>query len=211
LNNLRVTPLALPGVDARLSDSSDPCPSCQDPYVLEKKRSPFTWKSYLRSTGSLGARWLRRKVRQDWERHPLGSDVDLVSFWLDERIGGGGTGVCFAVFCHGYEVLRFDCFGGDLGHFHIAPFTPWAIFGNEERRLQFREQTIEQQVERALFEVEENLEFYLQLNPRARLRRTRLEREQRRAACSAARERARHHLATVAVLQDLRDRQGSNG
>jgi hypothetical protein len=36
----------------------------RDPYALEQRRSRFTWKSFLRSTGSLGQRYLRRKVRQ---------------------------------------------------------------------------------------------------------------------------------------------------
>jgi hypothetical protein len=171
-----------------------------DPYVLETRRSPFTWKSLLRSTGSLGERWLRRKARQDWTRHPMTAGVDLVTFWLDERIGGGGTGVCISVFCHGFEVLRFDCFGGEPGHFHIAPFTPWAIFGMEERRLRFRELTPDEQVERALFEVTENLDFYLQLNPRRSVRRTRVDRAARERACESARQRLKAHLESVPAL-----------
>ncbi|MFU8816375.1 MAG: hypothetical protein ACNA7W_13575 [Pseudomonadales bacterium] len=175
----------------------------QPPYRSEHARSPFVWKSVLRSTGSLGQRWLRRKPRQDWVCHPMAPGVDLVTFWLDERLGGGGTGVCMSVFCRGYEVLRFDCFGGALGHFHITPFTPWAIFGGKERRLQFREQSAEEQVERALFEITENLDFYLQLNPKRRVRRLRVDRDARRCATEAARQRLQTNLAAVPELQGL--------
>jgi hypothetical protein len=169
--------------------------------VLERQRSRLTWKSLLRSTGTLGSRWLRRTARQDWMCHPLAPGVDLVTFWLDERIGGGGTGVCLSVFCHGFEVLRFDCFGGDRGHFHITTFTPWAIFGCDERRLRFPEGSTAEQVERALFEIRENLDFYLQLNPRRCVRKVRIDSATRRRACAAARERLHRHLASVPALR----------
>ncbi len=170
-------------------------------YTLEGERSPFTWKGYLRSTGTLGKRWLRRRVRQDWMVHEIAPGVDIITFWLDERIGGGGTGVCVSLFCHGYEILRFDCFGPD-GHFHIAPFTPWGIFGVKERRLLFKVDTPEEQVERCLFEIQENLDFYLQLNPKRCVRATRVDHDARVRACESARQRLHDHLQNVPLLRE---------
>ena len=180
-----------------------------DRYTLEHKPSRFQWKAFMRSTGTLGRRWLRRSARNDWQRHAMGPDVDLVTFWLDERIGGGGTGVCLSLFCRGYEVLRFDCFGATEGHFHIAPFTPWAIFGARERRLEFREQTLEEQVQRSLFEVLENLEFYLQLNPKRRVRNTRVDRDARLAATNEAHKALKGYLDDVPVLRSLAAHSGA--
>jgi hypothetical protein len=185
--------------------SLPPEASGSDPYVLETKRKALVWKAFLRSTGSLGERWLRRTARQDWTRNTLAPGVDLVTYWLDEQLGGGGTGTCIAVYCHGYEVLRFDCFGGTRGHFHITPFTPWTIFGCPERRLHFREQTIPEQIEHALFEIAENLDFYLHLNPRRSIRKVRVEPAARREACEAARRQLHAHLANVPALRALVD------
>jgi hypothetical protein len=181
-----------------------------DPYSIEKKRKRLVWKSLLRSTGSLGQRWVRRKARQDWQRNPMAPGVDLMTYWLDEQLGGGGTGPCIAVFCHGFEVLRFDCFGGRRGHFHITPFTPWTIFNSKfERRLQFREQTPQEQVEHALFEITENLDFYLQLNPRRSVRKVRIDPEVRRRVCDLARQQLHVHLANVPQLQALSEQEGA--
>lgn len=175
-----------------------------EPYSIENKRKKLIWRSLLRSTGSLGQRWVRRKPRQDWVRNPMAPGVDLITYWLDEQIGGGGTGPCMAVFCHGFEVLRFDCFGGTRGHFHITPFVPWTIFKSKyERRLQFREQTPKEQIEHALFEITENLDFYLQLNPRRSVRKVRVDLEVRRHVCAAAREQLHAHLANVPQLKAL--------
>jgi hypothetical protein len=155
----------------------------------------------MRSTGTLGQRWLRRKARQDWTIHPVAPGVDLVTFWLDQRIGGGGTGVCMSLFCHGYEVLRFDCFGRDSGHYHLAPLTLWPV---RRRVLGFYAQSIEGQVDEALFHIERNLDYYLQLNPRRSVRRLRIETEDRKHACSRARARIHEYLEAVPVLQPLR-------
>lgn len=184
--------------------ASPPTVADPGPYSIEKKRKRFAWKSLLRSTGSLGQRWVRRKARQDWTRNPMAPGIDLMTYWLDERLGGGGTGPCIAIFCQGYEVLRFDCFGGTRGHFHITPFTPWTIFNSKgERRLQFREQTPKEQIEHALFEITENLDFYLQLNPRRSVRKIRVDRETRERVCAAARQQLHAHLANVPQLQAL--------
>jgi hypothetical protein len=136
--------------------------------------------------------------------HALAPGVDVVTFWLDERIGGGGTGVCIALFCHGYEILRFDCFGDDLGHFHITPLTPWSIWGGDERRLRFRERSVHDQIERCLFELTANLDFYLQLNPRRCVRQSRIDHEDRVRVCNAVRRRLHDHLESVPALQSLR-------
>jgi hypothetical protein len=154
----------------------------------------------MRSTGTLGQRWLRRKARQDWAAHSLGPGIDLVTFWLDQKIGGGGTGVCVALFCHGYEVLRFDCFGPG-GHYHLTPLTLWPV---RRRRLDFLADTVEGQIDEALFQIRQNLDFYLEINPRRCVRRLRVDRDSRVRGCEAARARLHDYLDHVAALQPLR-------
>ncbi len=169
-------------------------------YRIEECRARFVWKSYLRTTGTLGQRWLRRKARQDWLEHPVQPGIGVVSFWLDETIGGGGTGVGFALFCHGSEALRFDCFGGRLGHYHITPFTPWKV---RIRRLEFHGQTVQEQIDEALFHLLRNHRFFLQLNPLSRLRRLHIDGPALERACASARASAMGYLAGVPVLRPL--------
>lgn len=169
-------------------------------YRLEESRARFVWKSYLRTTGTLGQRWLRRKARQDWLEHPVQPGVDVVSFWLDQTIGGGGTGVGFALFCQGSEVLRFDCFGGRLGHFHVTPFTPWKM---RIRRLEFHGRTVHEQIDEALFHLRRNHRFFLQLNPRSSLRALRIDGPALERACESARAAAMGYLAQAPVLRAL--------
>jgi hypothetical protein len=178
-------------------------------YRLEQKKARFVWKGLMRSTGSLGQRWLRRSARQDWTIHEVAPGVDLVTFWLDERIGGGGTGVCMALFCHGYEVLRFDCFGEEFGHYHLTPLTLWPV---RRRVLEFYEDTVEGQVEEALFQLSQNLDFYLQINPKRRVRKIKVAPDARTRACNSARDRLHEYLTFVPQLQPLRaDRRVPGG
>jgi hypothetical protein len=176
-------------------------PNPATPYRLETRKARLVWKGLMRSTGTLGQRWLRRKARQDWIIHQVSPGVDLVTFWLDERIGGGGTGVCMALFCHGYEVLRFDCFGRAFGHYHLTPLTLWPV---RRRVLAFYEDTVEGQVEEALYQLTQNLDFYLQINPRRCVRKLRIAPDDRARACESARQSLHGYLASIPVLQPLR-------
>jgi len=169
-------------------------------YRLEKRKSRLVWKALMRTSGTLGRRWLRFRERHDWAEHPVQPGVDVVTFWLDERVGGGGTGVGVSLFCDGCEVLRFDCFAGRLGHYHIAPFTPWKL---RVRRLEFFGETVQEQIEETLFHLVHNSHFYLQLNPRGHLRRLRIDHAAMERACADARDCLLAYLDTAPVLRPL--------
>jgi hypothetical protein len=199
-DELRIMPARPSRWIRRKPSPADVAPDPTAPYRLEARKAHLVWKNYLRSTGTLGQRWLRRKARQDWMVHGVVPGIDLVTFWLDERIGGGGTGVCMALFCRGYEVLRFDCFGGRLGHYHLTALTPWPV---RCRRLEFRGDSVGEQIEEALFQLSHNLEFYLQLNPKRCVRMARIDREAMEHACALARVRLQEHLYGVPALRHL--------
>lgn len=170
-------------------------------WLSNRPRFPFFHSKKLsRATGSLGCRWMRHVARQDWAELMVSPDLSLVTFWLDERIGGGGTGPCISVYARGCEVLRFDCFGGDLGHYHIASFALWKP---RSRRLQFRERTVHEQIHRASFEISANLVFYLSMNPRRSVRQLRFDEVELRRACKSARLRLKYHLQNVPALAHL--------
>lgn len=159
------------------------------------------WKAFMRRTGSLAGAYHSPDCRQDARVHTVQPGLEILTFWLDERIGGGGTGPCLSLYCHGLEVLRFDCFGEGLGHFHLTAFMPWVKRG---KRFWFAEKTAEAQIERAVFELIRNLQAYLCLNPRGKVRRMRVDEAAVAAACREAREALMAHLERVDVLHSLK-------
>lgn len=159
------------------------------------------WKPFMRRTGSLAGIYHSPNYRQDVRIFPVQEKLDIMTFWLDEGIGGGGTGPCLSLYCRGFEILRFDCFGAGLGHFHTTAFMPWA---SRAKRLWFAEPTVEAQIERTLFELTRNLEYYLRLNPRYKVRRTQVDPAAMETACQAAGATMKSYLEQVETLCPLR-------
>lgn len=142
-----------------------------------KRRSQFLYRlpSIVDATGpSLapqGRSWVRRllvnlglvdalvpdpRVRRDSRRIEVDENFCIEVFWKDVA---AGRGPAMSVFVRGHELLRFDCFGRDRGHFHAALADPP---GDSSRRIYFREVTSREQIERSLREVETNLRHYQQ-------------------------------------------------
>lgn len=97
----------------------------------------------------------RFPARKDVAFFELGDGLCLAVFWKGLVIG---TGPAFSVHAGAVEALKFDCFGEGEGHFHTAiPRTA------DERatRAWLVEKTRRGQVDRALFEIEMNLAYYL--------------------------------------------------
>ena len=80
--------------------------------------------------------------------------VEAHVFW--KQIGPA-AGPCCSVFVLGHELIKFDCYEGELGHFHVA--LP-ARAGSTSNILRFGVSTIEQQIERTAFELSHNLIYY---------------------------------------------------
>jgi len=62
-----------------------------------------------------------------------------------------GCGPTVALYIYEKEFLKFDCFGSTEGHYHIL---------NKKERLYFKEQTVAEQIAKALYELE-NISPYL--------------------------------------------------
>jgi len=94
--------------------------------------------------------------RTDLKRIEVDENFRIDVFWKDVP---AGKGPAMSVFVRGHEILRFDCFGQDLGHFHAGFADPP---GASERRIYFRESTSREQIDRSVFEVGKNLRYYQQ-------------------------------------------------
>jgi hypothetical protein len=55
-----------------------------------------------------------------------------------------------------------------------------------------------------MFELTHNLDYYLKLNPKRRIRKLKIDRERMATACQEASETLHRYLATVPALQPLR-------
>jgi hypothetical protein len=125
-------------------------------------------------------------------------DAYLEVFWKDVAMGSG-PGLSLVI--RDEEVLRFDCLGAGGGHFHIEPER--GISGSSQYRLRFPERTIEEQVERTIFELRTNLDTYLRHNRNPSVRRATLN----PGALNQAIDKARSEMLTISVAEPV-DRAG---
>lgn len=79
-------------------------------------------------------------------------DVIFQVYWKSLSIGTGPA-VILKVFNE--EILKFDCFGKEKGHYHIAPHYHFRIY--------FIEETVEEQIHRTIKELEMNGLRYLKM------------------------------------------------
>jgi hypothetical protein len=113
----------------------------------------------------------RDNVRRDRTRFDIGKHLYLEAYW---KIYGVGKGPALALNAHGYEILLFDCYGPGAGHAHIKVMQ-WRPETVEYYML--REQETIEQIDRAIFEIEHNLDWYLQRHPLSRIRKLRADAE----------------------------------
>lgn len=120
-------------------------------------------------------------TRLNVKRFPVQPGVLLAVFWKDLA---HGLGPCISAYIYQHEIVRFDCFGSPLGHFHVHMQYGYV----EEGRIEFPEQDIDGQLVRALFELRHNLIHWQQLHPDPRVRNLRVEKDKLEAAIATASE-----------------------
>ena len=157
----------------------------------------FAFNFSKRLFNALLPRFMRHKIASglDLDTSPFNrpiEDVELIPIQPDsylavyfKRCGTNvGPGVSLYVFEN--EILRFDCFGGDRGHYHSLPCLS-ALPGNE--RNDFSSDSIEAQIDQALAEITGNYVAHLARHFRRCIREFRFDQAQLEVAVSAARGR----------------------
>ncbi len=122
----------------------------------------------------------RRAVRRDVVQFELAKNAYLEVYW---KIFGVGQGPAIALYVEDEEVLKFDCYG-KTGHYHMQMLEPTAP---KRPMLWMLEETVEAQVERALFELERNLHWYLERHPLKAVRQTKINRTRLKTVLPEAR------------------------
>ena len=118
-------------------------------------------------------------------KYDLAKGCFAEAYWVD-RTGVDGrreTGPSVFLVAHGSEVLKFDCFGSN-GHYHVATPYPYGIRKGLQGRIWFKEASAQEQVERVIFELSHNLDYYLQTHPRRKIRNTRIDPQRLATVCA---------------------------
>lgn len=124
----------------------------------------------------------RFPARYDTRFFDLGDGAQLAVYWKDLPLG---IGPALSVHIGASEPLKFDCFGPRDGHFHTE--IPRQSPGGGGR-LWLPEPSRGEQVDRALFEISENLEYYLRRSHRAEAQSVVIDPDLLREATHAARD-----------------------
>lgn len=138
------------------------------------------------------------RARRDLLRIAVQDGLVIDVFWKSLPIGKGPA---LSVFVCGDEFARFDCFGPDRGHFHLALFTPAWV---RQHRLKFAERTSTDQISRAIFEIDRNLAYYLERAANPAVRKFDVHRENLLAALPKAESRMREFLLEQPELTELK-------
>ena len=138
------------------------------------------------------------ETRCDVEWIRVQPEVSLKVYW---KILPIGKGPAISLYVFEFQILRFDCFGAADGHFHLLLGWPSPT---SEDRLWLPEPNATAQVERTMFELKKNVDYYLQRHNDERVRRLRLEPETWSTACTRARERMLYFLSSVPELADVK-------
>jgi hypothetical protein len=107
--------------------------------------------------------------------------------YLNNQIGADGKlyfGAAACLVVHEFDIMRFDCVGYPIGHYHFAARYPYGIRKGLTGEIWLPEKTIEEQIDRAIFELQRNSGFYLQKHPKRKVRNTRLNEERLAAVCA---------------------------
>jgi hypothetical protein len=118
--------------------------------------------------------------------------------WKFERYDRGPA---ISLFAHNYELLRFDCFGAEHGHFHAMLMTAEP---QKHERIYFFEERSSEQIDRTIFELNRNLYFYLKHNLHPEIREIEVDQEEWEKVLDEARAELLHHLNTRPELEVLR-------
>lgn len=128
-------------------------------YFEKKRRAAFIHN--IRQNG----------VRQDVVHFAIADNAYFEVYW---KIYGIGRGPALVLFIDNEEIIKFDFFG-ITGHFHIQTMLPEPPKQTKQNRLFMPEKTVEAQINRAFFELENNLYWYLERHPLAVVRRFHIE------------------------------------
>jgi hypothetical protein len=131
--------------------------------------------------------------------HPIQEHIFMQVYWVAEPVGPGPGA---SIYIHSDEVMRFDCFGSDLGHYHFNIRQAKYLPSGELTRILFPEGSVEDHVDHAVVQLRRNLDYGRGLNVDPKVRAVKLDQAAiERAAETMRREMLRIHEAYCGVRE----------
>ena len=135
-------------------------------------------------------------IRKDIVDIIIQDGVFLEVYWKILEIGKGPA---VTLVVYDYEILRFDCFGKEKGHYHIM----LREYENKsEQRIYFPEKTVEEQIDRTVFEITGNLYYYIHRNPIRKVRNMKISEDRLWEAARQAKIKMYEYYKNVPELCD---------
>ncbi len=123
------------------------------------------------------------QIRNDVVHFEITENVGLEVYWKILKVAEGPSLIFYAL---GYEILRFDTYIGGQAHCHIQLVE---CQKKCKSRLLLPEKTIEEQIERSVFELKNNLSYWLQRHPDSQVRRLKVDKSKLQMAAEQAKEK----------------------
>lgn len=133
-----------------------------------------------------------KPLRKDVVTYVIQPHLEFDIYWKDT--GDVGIGPTVAVYIYEKEVLRFDCFGPDKGHYHI--FTEYED-GSKNDRIFWRESSRIDQISRTIWDLEKNLDTLIQLVSDGRIRQFQINHSALQSKLPIVRNQLEDHLKLV--------------
>jgi hypothetical protein len=173
-------------------------------------RYVFAFRPSKHAFNALLPRRARRRLTKglDLDTGPFNrpiDDVELIPVQPDSYLAvyfkryGRSTGPGVSLYVRDSEILRFDCFGPDRGHYHSLPcLAPYP----GRTRIKFNEISVEAQINRSVEEISRNYAAYLAGHFRRCIREFRFEQTTLVAAAAEAGRRMMrsHRAATIGAV-----------
>ncbi|MEX2127595.1 MAG: glycosyltransferase [Xanthobacteraceae bacterium] len=128
--------------------------------------------------------WLKRRIRYHGKEPPRSAsshiseleilyvqrDIRVEVYWVGPKFGPGPAA---SVYVFDDEVMRFDCYGGGAGHMHLNLKQSRLTSKGGSARIMMPG-SISDNIDRACFELNYNLEYCLRLNRKPNIHKTKL-------------------------------------
>lgn len=133
----------------------------------------------------------KAQIRKDVINFEIEENIGLRVYWKTLEVAKGPSLIFYA---YDYQILRFDTYINGQGHYHLQLIE---CQPQCKDRLLMPEKTVEGQIERAIFEIEKNLYYWLQRHPDQQIRTLKVNPTRLKVATQKAREKMLKYSAKV--------------
>lgn len=134
------------------------------------------------------------KLRKDVLNIKVIEDVYFQVYW---KVLEHGKGPAVILYVNRKEVLKFDCFGKDKGHYHIVGYK---LNGSNENRIYFQQESAFDQIEWTVQELKTNYLFYLSKSNKKYIRELKIDQNDLERALVSVRSKMIEFLTDIPEL-----------